>query len=90
MKTCSAILFDMDPQTALSSPRFHHEQLNNTLAIEDPIDIGVRAKLRKKGHKIVDCVGMNFGGGQMIKHNVENGTYCAGSDPRKDGAAQGY
>jgi len=86
----NAILFDFDPQAALSSPRFHHEQSNNTLAIEDPIEIGIRAKLRKRGHSIVDCVGTNFGGGQMIKYDPDNYSFCAGSDPRKDGSAQGY
>ncbi len=84
------ILHEMDPQTAISSPRFHHDQITNTLAIEEPIGVEIRAKLRKRGHNIVDCVGTNFGGGQIIHYNSSNGCYIGGSDPRKDGQVNGY
>jgi gamma-glutamyltranspeptidase/glutathione hydrolase len=83
------VLHGMDPQNAINTPRFHHEQISNVLAIEEPIKINVRAQLRKKGHKIVDSVGMNFGGGQIIQY-TPHGTFIGGSDPRKDGQAQGY
>ena len=84
------ILHGLDPQEAMSCPRFHHDQTSNTIAIEEPIPLGVRSSLRRKNHHIVDCVGINFGGGQIIGKNPSNGSYCAGSDPRKDGQAQGY
>ncbi|MHA2243548.1 MAG: gamma-glutamyltransferase [Candidatus Hodarchaeales archaeon] len=84
------ILHEMDPQEAISCPRFHHDQMTNTVALEDPIEIGVRTKLRERNHVILDCVGTNFGGGQIIQRNSSNGCYVAGSDPRKDGQAQGY
>ena len=84
------ILHEMDPQEAISSPRFHHDQFSNTVALEEPIGISIRTKLRQRGHKIVDCVGANFGGGQIIERNSLNGSYIGGSDPRKDGQAQGY
>ncbi|UCG90156.1 MAG: gamma-glutamyltransferase [Candidatus Heimdallarchaeota archaeon] len=84
------ILHEMDPQEAIGSPRFHHDQITNTVALEEPIGVGVRAKLRRRGHSIVDCVGTNFGGGQIIFYNSSNGCYIGGSDPRKDGQAQGY
>ncbi len=84
------ILHEMNPQEAISSPRFHHDQAENTVALEEPIGVGIRTKLRQRGHIIVDCVGTNFGGGQIIQRNSTNGCFIGGSDPRKDGQAQGY
>jgi gamma-glutamyltranspeptidase/glutathione hydrolase len=83
------ILHTMDPQEAISSPRFHHYQNFNTVALEKPINIAIRSKLRSLGHRIIDSVGVNFGGGQIIQI-TENGSFIGGSDPRKDGQAQGY
>ena len=83
------VLHGMDPQNAIDAPRFHHEQISNVVAVEEPVKINVRVQLRKKGHKIVDSVGMNFGGGQII-HCTPHGSFIGGSDPRKDGQAQGY
>ncbi|MHA2052471.1 MAG: gamma-glutamyltransferase [Candidatus Hodarchaeales archaeon] len=83
------ILHGMNPQQALSSPRFHHDQQKNTVALENPISVSVKVKLRKLGHKVVDAVGTNFGGGQIIQ-STDSGGYVGGSDPRKDGQAQGY
>ncbi len=84
------ILHGLDPQEALECPRFHHDQERNVVALEAPISLGERSTLRKLNHKIIDCVGTNFGGGQIIKQDEINGSYSAGSDPRKDGQAQGY
>jgi gamma-glutamyltranspeptidase/glutathione hydrolase len=83
------VLYGMSPQEALDFPRFHHDQVTNTVALEDPIEIGLRSELRRRGHNIVDCVGINFGGGQIIQKS-RNNCYIGGSDPRKDGQAQGY
>ncbi|MHA1975113.1 MAG: gamma-glutamyltransferase family protein, partial [Candidatus Hodarchaeales archaeon] len=84
------VLFGMDPQAAIDEPRFHHDQNSNTISLESPITVSTRMKLRQKGHTIIDCVGTNFGGGQIIKYDKELDSFCAGSDPRKDGQAQGY
>jgi gamma-glutamyltranspeptidase/glutathione hydrolase len=83
------VLHGMNPQDAIDTPRFHHEQSSNIVSIEEPIKIGVKTELRKRGHKIVDSVGMNFGGGQIIQR-TPHGSFIGGSDPRKDGQAQGY
>ncbi len=83
------VLHGMDPQQALSTPRFHHNQETNTVALENPISVSVKTRLRKFRHKIVDAVGTNFGGGQVIQR-TDFGGYIGGSDPRKDGQAQGY
>lgn len=84
------ILHEMNPQEAISCPRFHHDQIENTVALEDPVGINIRSQLRRRGHVIVDCVGTNFGGGQIIQFNSSNNCFIGGSDPRKDGQAQGY
>ena len=83
------VLHGMNPQDAINAPRFNHEQSSNIVAVEEPIPINVKTKLRKIGHKIVDSVGMNFGGGQIIQR-TPYGVFIGGSDPRKDGQAQGY
>lgn len=84
------ILHEMDPQKAIDSPRFHHDQTTNTVAFEEPIGIKIRSELRKRGHNIVDSVGVNFGGGQIIQRDLSSSCYIGGSDPRKDGQVQGY
>ena len=84
------ILHEMNPQEAISCPRFNHDQVENTVSLEDPVGINIRSKLRRRGHVIVDCVGTNFGGGQIIQFNSSNNCFIGGSDPRKDGQAQGY
>ena len=83
------VLHGMDPQDAINCPRFHHEQNSNLVAFEEPIPLQVKAQLRGMAHNVRDSVGMNFGGGQIISVS-ENGSYMGGSDPRKDGQAQGY
>jgi gamma-glutamyltranspeptidase/glutathione hydrolase len=84
------IVHNMDPQEAIETPRFHHDQFFNTVALESPINTETRLKLRKQGHQIVSEIGANFGGGQIIQRHPKSNVYCAGSDPRKDGQAQGY
>ena len=83
------VLHGMNPQEAISTPRFHHNKNLNVISVEQPISINVRKTLRKMGHNIIDSVGVNFGGGQIIQV-TEHGSYIGGSDPRKDGQAQGY
>ncbi|MHA2408478.1 MAG: gamma-glutamyltransferase, partial [Candidatus Ranarchaeia archaeon] len=84
------ILHELDPQEALCCPRFHHDQITNTVAFEEPIGVRIRSGLRKRGHNILDSVGTNFGGGQIIQCDLSTGCYIGGSDPRKDGQVQGY
>lgn len=83
------IIHGMDPQEAIETPRFHHDQFSNTVAIESPIGTETRTELRKRGHRMVSEIGTNFGGGQIIQRNPRSNVCCAGSDPRKDGQAQG-
>ncbi|MFX0125885.1 MAG: gamma-glutamyltransferase [Candidatus Hodarchaeota archaeon] len=84
------ILHEMDPQEAIDCPRFHHDQTTNTVAFEEPIGVRIKSELRKRGHFVLDSVGINFGGGQIIQRDLSTGCYTGGSDPRKDGQVQGY
>ncbi|MFW9855241.1 MAG: gamma-glutamyltransferase [Candidatus Thorarchaeota archaeon] len=84
------VLHKMNPQQAIETPRFHHDQYTDTVAIESPVNVETRLELRNRGHRIVDEVGANFGGGQIIHCDPKSKVYCAGSDPRKDGQAQGF
>ena len=79
----------MDAQDAIDSPRFHHDQLSNVVAFEEPITLQVKTELNRLGHNVRDSVGANFGGGQIISIS-EDGCFIGGSDPRKDGQAQGF
>ncbi|HSM25584.1 MAG TPA: gamma-glutamyltransferase, partial [Anaerolineaceae bacterium] len=86
-------LFDdhLDPQTALDLPRFCilPESGSMEVAMEEGIDLKTLSTLSAMGHKIQPTSGMNravFGRGQIILKD-DNGTLCAGSDPRADGCA---
>jgi len=83
--------FDMNPQDALDAPRFCFEERNKVL-LEDSIPAKVRRELERRGHHIeaVDHLSPQFGGGQIIIVDHEEGCLFAGSDPRKDGCAVGY
>lgn len=84
------IVHGLDPQEAISAPRFHHNQKENILSIEEPLYELIGKQLQQKGHQIVEPKGVNFGGGQIIKFDKRNNCFIAGSDPRKDGQASGY
>jgi gamma-glutamyltranspeptidase/glutathione hydrolase len=81
------IVFGMDLQQAIDAARFRH-LTGLQVALETPIDDGVRASLKSLGHEIVDEVPVAFGGAQAIVRLPRG--YAAGSDPRKDGMAVGY
>ncbi|MFW9994263.1 MAG: gamma-glutamyltransferase [Candidatus Odinarchaeota archaeon] len=78
----------MSPQEAIEHPRFHHEQVDNTVSLENGINPRIQGELRKRGHVLVHETLSNFGGGQAI-FKLED-AWIAGSDPRKDGQAAGY
>ncbi|TXT55300.1 MAG: hypothetical protein BAJATHORv1_40211 [Candidatus Thorarchaeota archaeon] len=80
--------FSMSPQEALDFPRFHHNQQNNTVSLENGIFPGIQGSLRKLGHLLTHETMSNFGGGQAILKRKD--VWVAGSDYRKDGLAIGY
>ncbi|HXL11459.1 MAG TPA: gamma-glutamyltransferase [Gemmatimonadales bacterium] len=81
------LVFGMDLQDAIDAPRFRHLG-DRRVALETPIDDGVRRDLTALGHLIADERSVAFGGAQAIIR-LPHG-YAGGSDPRKDGMAAGY
>jgi gamma-glutamyltranspeptidase/glutathione hydrolase len=79
--------FAMELQTALDAPRFRHIT-GKCVALEAPIEAGVRQRLAALGHEIVALPPRSAGGAQAIMR-LRRG-YAAASDPRKDGMAAGH
>ena len=62
------------------------------VACETTLSENVTSKLQAMGHALnfeTPDNAFGFGGAQLIAR-LENGSYAAGSDPRKDGAAVGF
>ncbi|KAF0682430.1 Aste57867_25443 [Aphanomyces stellatus] len=90
------LVFKMDPQAALDTPRFcigTSEGDFSYIYIEPGVAPDVIEKLRAKGHaiKILDANTVSaVGRGQIITKNPRNGVLCAGSDGRGDGLPMGW
>lgn len=80
-------VFGMDVQRAIDAPRFRHYD-GYRVALEAPIDDGVRSALQVMGHMLIEQPTIAFGGAQAIIRLRQG--WAAGSDPRKDGMAVGY
>jgi gamma-glutamyltranspeptidase / glutathione hydrolase len=80
-------VFGMDIQQAIDAARFRHLE-GMKVALESAIPDSVRAALTSMGHVVSEGPGSMMGGSQAIIR-LEHG-YAAGSDPRKDGMAEGY
>lgn len=83
--------YEMTPQEAMDYPRFNHDHNSNTVGLEMGIPMQVEGELIKRGHQIVhnDDDVRYFGGGQAILR-INEDTWIAGSDYRKDGHAAGF
>jgi gamma-glutamyltranspeptidase/glutathione hydrolase len=81
--------YGQNPQAAADAPRwFLDDRLR--LVFESGFPAAVREELRRRGHAFGDQPPrFAFGGAQLI-YRLENGVYCAASDPRKDGHAAGF
>jgi gamma-glutamyltranspeptidase / glutathione hydrolase len=80
-------VFGMDLQRAIDAARFRHYD-GLRVALEPPIDDGVRSALTAMGHRLIEQPTAAFGGAQAIVRLPKG--FAAGSDPRKDGMAVGY
>ncbi len=80
-------LFDygQNPQAAADGPRWHVTE-DFHLCLEPGIDPGVASELQQRGHRL--GAGAYFGGAQLIYRLGDS--YCAASDPRKEGQAVGW
>jgi gamma-glutamyltranspeptidase/glutathione hydrolase len=85
---CNLIDFGMDLQGAIEAPRVRYLD-GRRVALEGGIPDAAREELRRRGHEIITGA-QNFGGAQAILIDPETGALAGGSDPRKDGCAQGF
>jgi len=83
-------LWGQDPQTAIDAPRWRFDH-GQQLAVEKSMPPKTIKSLSEMGHHIkIEGYDNSFGfGGAQIIKKLENGSYIAGSDPRKDGQALG-
>jgi gamma-glutamyltranspeptidase/glutathione hydrolase len=80
--------YGQNPQSACDAPRWHIAE-DGRLSLEPGIPAGVKRELSRRGHVVVDeDPYWGYGGAQIIVR--EGDSYCAGSDPRKDGQAVAF
>lgn len=89
------VVYGMDPQTAVSSPRWllgrTWGQVSDTLKLESRFDTGVAQVLTQWGHEVEilkpydETVGH---AGAIVRH--PNGVFEGGADPRSDGAVAAF
>ena len=81
--------FGQNPQAAVDAPRWYLD-LDYSLKLELGFSQSCATELASRGHRVsmVDKPSL-FGGAQII-YKLNNNTYCAASDPRKEGQAVGY
>ena len=75
-------------QAAADLARFRHSQVSNRLLLESPLFRLVGRQLAAMGHDVRSGNGHDVGGVQWML--LQDGTYRAGSDFRKDGQAAGW
>lgn len=87
LRTC---LYGQDPQSASDAPRWRIVS-GRKLALEDSMADATAEALAARGHIVSrdpPDAPFAFGGAQLVRRHGE--AYVAGSDHRKDGAAQGF
>jgi gamma-glutamyltranspeptidase / glutathione hydrolase len=80
-----------NPQAAADAPRWR-VLAGRRVAVEASMPVALREGLEALGHEIIvepPAGVFGFGGAQLI-HVGDDGTYVAGSDPRKDGQAVAF
>jgi gamma-glutamyltranspeptidase / glutathione hydrolase len=78
---------DMDVQAAIDAPRVFFD--GDVTLIEPGVPPAAAAGLKARGHNVA-VRPLPLGGGQAIQIDWDRGVLIGGSDPRKDGLAQGY
>ncbi len=92
--------FGMNLQEAGDAARFHHTGSSEptgtvmndggVLHLESAVSPEIRRELLRRGHRIVETTGTNFGGYQGIWRDPRTGVLHGASESRKDGCAMGY
>lgn len=82
--------YNQNPQAASDAPRWYIDEYGH-LVFEEGFDPSVIQDLTaKRGHILsAEQPRFSFGGAQLI-YRLDDGSYCAASDHRKDGQAVGY
>jgi gamma-glutamyltranspeptidase/glutathione hydrolase len=83
----------MNPQAALDAPRFRVDERGGLgVAIETGVPLKTRRALSASGHDVMPETTFkpDFGSGNIIALDPENGVLWGASDPRKDGCAMGF
>lgn len=82
------VIFDMEPQSANSAPRFHHQWMPDKLYYEEfGLSPDTRQRLQEKGHNLTSTDGV----GRAHTIFVDEDSLKFGApDPRGDGATEGY
>jgi gamma-glutamyltranspeptidase/glutathione hydrolase len=84
-----SIDFKLDPQQAVTAPRFHHQWMPDSLMVESGHPKDVLDKLRDWGHDVQPSP-YPMGAVQLIARDPSTGAWLGATDPRRDGAALGY
>jgi gamma-glutamyltranspeptidase/glutathione hydrolase len=80
--------YRMNPEEAVSAPRFHHQWVPDTLTVERAVPRDVIEGLERRGHK-VEVSTRDWSSAQTIMIDPATGLQLGGSDPRSDGLALG-
>jgi len=84
----NVIDWDMDIQSAVNAPRFHHQWLPDEIAAEkQSFSPELRERLQQKGYKISDRGAIGRVDAILVD---EDGFFHGGADPRGDDTARGY
>lgn len=84
----NVLAFGQDMQSAVTSPRFHHQWLPDEVYVEEgAIDQETRDRLSAKGYKLVARGGIGRVDAILVR---PNGTLETGADPRGDDTAGGF
>ena len=86
--TLNLIDFELDPQAAVSAPRFHHQWSPDKLRLEADHPADVVNTLRRWGHP-VEVAPFEFGAAALVVRDAETGLFWGASDPRRDTGAAG-
>jgi gamma-glutamyltranspeptidase/glutathione hydrolase len=80
--------FGMDVKGAVAAPRIHHQWVPDTLFVEEGVPADVLDALARRGHEVK--AGGVWSAAEAIVVDPESGVRYGGSDPRRDGLAEGY
>jgi len=83
----NTIDFEMDAQSAVMAPRFHHQWQPDTLYLEPEYAHDVRKRLEALGHSLAER--SMIGAAELAVYDPETCYFWGGADGRRDSAAAG-